>query len=165
MKRRSLWLAALLIVAGCTTSTAVGPVDPKPDTACALDGMLLLEYPGPKAQMHYDQGPPDFFCDTTEMFAMVLKPEQKRRVVAIYTQDMGQADWNRPIGYWIDAKTAYYVVGSSRKGSMGVTIGSFAREADAQGFARQYGGKVVRFNEVTPAMASLDGGVVRDERM
>lgn len=165
MTRPSLWLAALLLAAGCTTSTPVGPVEPTRETACALDGMLLLEYPGPKAQIHYDQGPPDFFCDTTEMFAMVLKPEQKRRLVAVYTQDMGQADWAHPVGHWIDAKTAYYVVGSSRKGSMGATIGSFAREEDARSFARQYGGKVLRFNEVTPAMASLDGGVVRDERM
>lgn len=51
--------------------------------------MLLLDYPGSKAQIHYDQGLPEFFCDTVEMFAIYLEPEQKKRVVAIYTQDYG----------------------------------------------------------------------------
>jgi copper chaperone NosL len=99
------------------------------------------------------------------MFAIYLKPESRRRVVAIFTQDMGRADWDRPVGHWIDARTAFFVAGSTRHGSMGPTLASFAREADALAFAGQYGGKVLRFDAVTPEMASLDGGVVRDERM
>lgn len=135
------------------------------EAACALDGMLLMDYPGPKAQIHYDQGPPDFFCDTVEMFAIHLRPEQQKRVRALYTQDMGKADWHAPRDHWIDARSAFYVVGSRRTGSMGPTIGSFAREADARAFVTRYGGRVLRFAEVTPEMVELGGGVSHDEAM
>lgn len=135
-------------------------------TSCVLDGMLLADYPGPKAQIHYDGlTAPDWFCDTVEMFSLYLNPEQARRVNAMFVQDMGKADWDHPRGHWIDARTASYVHGSTRRGSMGPTIASFATEPDAQAFAGQYGGKVLRFDEITPAMVVLDGGALHDQRM
>jgi len=159
-------LAALLVAAGCEQQArTVAALEIDRNTACALDGMLLMDYPGPKAQIQYDQGDPDFFCDTVEMFAIYLKPEQKRRVVGLFTQDMGQADWVKPRGHWIDAKTAFYVAGSKRKGAMGPTLASFAVRADAEAFAGRYGGKVLKFDEVTIDKVRLDGGVVHDERM
>ena len=123
-----------------------------------LDGMLLVDFPGPKGQIHYDKGPPDFFCDTFELLVTYLSPEEQKRIRAMFTQDMAKADWNKPVGSWIDARSALYVFGSDMKGSMGPTAASFARREDAEAFARQHGGKVVRFEEITPAMVSLDGG-------
>jgi copper chaperone NosL len=156
--------AAIAALGACTNpeTTAVGPTEITRDTACSLDGMTLMDYPGPKAQIVYDKGDPDFFCDTVEMFSIFLKPEQSKPVRAVYVQDMGQADWNAPTGHWIDAKTAFYVVGSKRRGSMGPTIASFAREADARDVAARDGGRVLRFGQVTPDMAVLDGGVLKD---
>jgi len=168
MKRREFVIGSLaaLPVAGCgDPAPGVQARELTPDTACSLDGMLLMDHPGPKGQIHYDHGPADFFCDTKEMFAIYLKPELRRRVVAVFTQDMGRADWDRPLHHWIDARTAFFVAGSSRHGSMGPTLASFAREADAQAFAGRHGGKVLRFDGVTPEMVALDGGVVSDERM
>lgn len=157
---------AMLMIAGCSDQAAtVEPREITRETTCALDGMLLADYPGPKGQIQYDQGPPDFFCDTMEMISIHLRPEQQKRAVAVFTQDMGRADWNEPRGHWIDAKAAFYVQGSSRHGSMGPTLASFAREEDAQAFAKQYGGKVLLFKEITLDMVALDGGVIRDERM
>lgn len=161
----AIFVSSLLALAGCGEDIKPDPQEITPGTFCALDGMLLLDYPGPKAQLHYDQGPPDFFCDTMEMFATYLEPEQKKRIVAIYTQDMGKADWTKPQGHWIDARTAFYVTGSRRAGSMGPTLGSFAREEDARAFVKQYGGQVLRFDQVTPESVVLDGGVLQDERM
>ena len=111
--------------------------------------MLLLDYPGPKAQIHYDQGAPEFFCDTVEMFAIYPRPEQQKRILAVYVQDMGKADWTKPQGHWIDAKMAFYVEGSKLHGSMGPTLGAFAAEKDAQSFAQKEGGRVLRFDQVT----------------
>lgn len=161
----SLLAAALLASCGPTQKTAAGPREPGRETVCALDGMILLDYPGPKAQIHYDQGEPDYFCDTVEMFAIYLRPEQKRRVTGIFTQDMGRADWSEPRGHWIDAKSALFVVGGRKHGSMGPTIAPFSRREDAEAFAREHGGKVLRFDEVTFDMVSLDGGVVSDALM
>lgn len=159
--------AALLgLLAACGKAPqAVQPAEVTRETACSLDGMLLLDYPGPKAQIHYKEGKPDFFCDTMEMFSIYLQPEQKKRIVAIFTQDMGKAAWDNPRENWIDAKTAYYVQGSKKLGSMGPTLASFARKEDAEAFAKQYGGKVLRFDEITLDMVSLTGGVIHDEKM
>lgn len=162
----SICLALALILVGCTEKERpAGPQEITRDTACTLDGMILMDYPGPKGQIHYDKGEPDFFCDTVELMSIYLAPEAKRRVVGVYTQDMAQTDWKNPQSHWIDAKTASFVLGSSMKGSMGPTLATFARAEDAQAFAKQYGGKVLRFDQITLDMVRLDGGVLRDEKM
>ena len=159
---RTTLAAAAALIAACADHTVVQPADFTTNTPCALDGMLLAEFPGPKGQIVYDQGPPDFFCDTVELVSTLLAPEQQRRVVGAYTQDMAQTSWDRPQGHWIDAKQAWYVAGSRRTGSMGPTLATFARQADAEAFVRDSGGKVLRFAEITPAMVTLDGGVLKD---
>ena len=175
-RRHVLGLAALAalgslgLLAGCGErageAQSLAPVEIDRSTSCELDGMLLADYPGPKAQVHFvGQSQPSFFCDTVELFSTLLAGEQVRAVRAVYVQDMGQADWDAPKGHWIDAKTAVYVVGSKRHGSMGPTIGSFAQEADAQKFATEYGGKVLRFGDIKADMVDLSGGALHDTRM
>lgn len=171
LAQRTLILATLAVtaLAGCGKSgseTAVAPLSINQGTSCSLDGMLLADYPGPKAQIHYaGQAEPDFFCDTVEMFHMFLNPEQVRAVRGIFVQDMGRANWDDPRDHWIDAKTAYYVHGSKRLGSMGPTIASFAQETDAAKFAAEYGGKIYRFADITPDMVVLDGSALHDRSM
>ena len=175
-RRRALGFAALAalstagLLSGCgdkaAEQTSLAPVEIDRSTSCELDGMLLADYPGPKAQIHFaGQDKPSFFCDTVELFSTLLAGEQVRAVQAVYVQDMGKADWNQPQGHWIDAKTAFYVLGSKRHGSMGPTIGSFAQEADAQKFATEYGGKVLRFGDIKADMVDLSGGALHDTRM
>jgi len=159
-------MVAAMTLAACSPSSApANPQELAPGTACALDGMLLLDYPGPKAQIHYADGTVEFFCDTVEMFSIALRPEQKRALRAVYTQDMGKEDWRQPRANWIDARTAFYVAGSKLRGSMGPTFAAFARREDAEAFLKQHGGRVLRFDEVTPEMADLRGGAAHDERM
>ncbi|MEW6707219.1 MAG: nitrous oxide reductase accessory protein NosL [Pseudomonadota bacterium] len=168
-RRRCLACAGALLLAGCADrkdEAALAPAEFTGATSCALDGMLLADYPGPKAQIHYaDAKEPEFLCDTVEMFSLLLRPEQVRKLRAVYTQDMGAADWDQPRGHWFDAKAGFYVVGSKRPGAMGPTIPGFRQQADAQKFAAQWGGKVVAFAEVTPQMADLSGGAQQDTRM
>ena len=163
-------IAPLGLLSGCSEQAAqqrsLAPVEIDRSTSCELDGMLLADYPGPKAQIHFaGQDKPSFFCDTVELFSTLLAGEQVRAVQAVYVQDMGKADWNQPQGHWIDAKTAFYVLGSKRHGSMGPTIASFAQEADASKFATEYGGKVLRFGDIKADMVDLSGGALHDTRM
>lgn len=162
-----LLLASSCLLAACGNGPQAdrGPVAITADSYCSLDGMTLADYPGPKAQIHYAQGEPDLFCDTVEMFSIYLRPEQQRSIVAIYVHDMARNDWDRPTDNWIDARSAYYVAGSKRRGSMGPTFASFAQQSDAAAFAAREGGKVLAFDEVTPEQVILDGGVLKDRAM
>jgi len=175
-RRQLLGLAALASLgalgglAGCGDrrgdAQALAPVEAGAATTCELDGMQLADYPGPKAQIHYaGVAAPVFFCDTVELFNMLLRPEQVRKVLAVYVQDMGSTDWDQPRGHWIDAIHAVYVRGSKRLGSMGPTLASFAQAADARRFAADYGGTVLRYAEIKPEMADLSGGAKFDMRM
>jgi copper chaperone NosL len=164
------WLLAAACLAGllggcAREQPAPRPAEITPESLCALDGMSIADYPGPKAQILYEDGPPEFYCDTVEMFAMALRPEARRPIRGIFTQDMAKADWTEPRGHWIDARAAFFVEGSARKGSMGPTFASFARREDAEAFAREHGGRVLAFGEVTPEMADLRGGAQLDDRM
>ena len=163
----ALSFAGSAVLGGCSQSesVAVKPIEITRSTASSIDGMILMDYPGPKAQIQYDQGSPDFFCDTVEMFSIYLTPEQHKPVRAMFVQDMAKADWNNPTADWIDAKTAFFVAGSKRLGAMGPTLASFSGEADARAFAAREGGKVYRFDQITPDMVVLDGGVLKDKQM
>lgn len=162
----ALPLASLVACGRQEDAAAATPVEFGAATACELDGMMLAEYGGPKAQVHYaGLAAPVFFCDTVEMFSALLRPEQQRTVRVAFVQDMGKADWDKPRGHWFDAKAGFFVVGSKRHGSMGPTIASFVAQADAEGFAGKWGGKVLRFAEVRPEMADLGGGASHDTKM
>lgn len=152
-------IAAVLSLAACNRpAPGVAAQEPADDTACALDGMILKDYPGPKAQIHYAEGKPDFFCDLVELFMIMLAPEQKRHVAGLFVQDMGKADWNRPVDHWIDARKAVYVVGSKKRGSMGPTFGAFSNAQDAAAFVQKEGGKIVSFDQVTLEMVNAAHG-------
>ncbi len=158
-------LVAALLAAACTPQAVPHATELGANAICSLDGMQLADFPGPKGQIVYDVGDPEVFCDTVELLSSYLQPEEQRHVVAVYTQDMAATPWERPSGHWIDAKGAYYVIGSRKAGSMGPTLGAFAREPDARAFATENGGRVLRFAEITPAMVALDGGVLKDAGM
>ena len=163
-------LAALPVLGACDKegkkATSVAPVEISQDTACELDGMLLVDYPGPQGQIHFADTPePAFYCDTMEVLNTLMHPEEVRKITAVYVQDMGKADWDHPEGHWIDARTAIYVEGSSRQGSMGPTFGSFSNEEDAKAFIAKYGGKLLHMKDITPEMVDLRGGANMDHSM
>lgn len=167
--RRTRWLGGVALIAALAACSQAAlqakPQEPTSDTACALDGMVLQDFPGPKAQIHYAEGKPEFFCDLMELFTVVLAPEQKRVMAGLFVQDMAKTAWEHPEGHWIDAKSALYVIGSRKQGSMGPTLASFASKQDADAFAAKEGGKVLRFDEITVAMVSLKGGTDHDMQM
>ena len=157
-------LAAALLLVACGQAVVVAVAqEPDAETACALDGMVLKDFPGSKAQIHYTEGKPDYYCDLMELFAVLLSPEHKRKVSGVFVQDSGKADWANPVGHWIAARDALYVVGSRKQGSMGPTFGAFSSVQDAQAFAQKEGGTVVAFDKVTPAMLHT-GGPAGDAR-
>jgi copper chaperone NosL len=159
-------LALVFLLGACNKTTlSATPQEITVGTSCSLDGMTLADFPGPKGQIHYATGEPDFFCDTAELLSIYLKPEQTKRITGIFTQDMGQADWENPHGHWIDAKLAFYVIGSKKTGSMGPTLAAFSSQQDAEKFAKMFGGKATPFEKITSDMVDLTGSAMQDEHM
>lgn len=155
-KIRCIAIAVLLALAACSDaaqpSVAQQPAD---DATCSLDGMTLKDFPGPKAQIQYTEGQADYFCDLIELFSVVLAPEQRRHVAGIFVQDMGKAEWDHPVGQWIDAKRAIYVTGSKKRGSMGPAFAAFSRAQDAASFIAREGGVSRSFTQITPALLGM----------
>jgi len=57
---------------------------------------------------------------------------------------------------FVDASKAWYVVGSSKAGTMTMTSKyAFANKADAETFAKEFGGKVMNFNDTLASVNSM----------
>lgn len=122
---------------------------------CHLCGMLISHFSGPKAQLfkngvnQEESKKVHKFCSTRDMFSFYLDPENKRNVTTMYVHDMSKSPWSEPNdNYFIDAKTAWFVAGSSQKGAMGDTLASFSEQQDAQVFADKFGGKILTFEQI-----------------
>ena len=122
---------------------------------CHLCGMLITNFSGPKGQLfrkgitEADGNAVKKFCSTRDMFSFYLDPENKRNVTTILVHDMSKAPWDAPKDeFFIDARQAWFVVGSSKTGAMGKTLASFSAKDDADAFATEFGGRVIDFEHV-----------------
>ncbi len=134
-----------------TTSVQHQPVTFEYGEECHLCGMLILNFEGPKAQAFEVRQPKiKKFCSTLDMFAWYFQPENKPNTQALFVHDMAQTDWQRPDDTkLIDAKIAYYVIGSTKRGSMGKTFASFKKREDAEAFISDFSGDLKTFDELS----------------
>ncbi|MEW9835144.1 nitrous oxide reductase accessory protein NosL [Mesorhizobium marinum] len=124
-------------------------------------GMNVLEHDGPKGQVILTRmNEPIWFSSARDAVAFTMLPDEPKNVAAIYVSDMGAApSWEQPgAENWIDARAAFYVIGSSRLGGMGAaeTV-PFSSESAARDFAERHGGEIVRFADI-PANYVLGDG-------
>jgi copper chaperone NosL len=152
-------LVALLtgLLSGCGDEQAQKPPPPQTLTADAIGkycGMMLLEHPGPKGQIILaSASAPIWFSSARDAVAFTLLPEEAKDIRAIYVSDMARAaDWTNPgVDNWVEARTAVFVIGSSKRGGMGgeETV-PFSDRAAAERFATEHGGRVVALTEIPP---------------
>lgn len=148
-----LFLLLLLIFSlGCVSEEKTAKPEPialKPEMECEVCGMRVLDYPGPKAQVHFSNREPAVFDDTSDFLLWYLQPDRPRTITAMYVQDMGATDWDHPRDAWIPAETAYYVLNHTRIGTMGNSPAPFSNKGEAEIFIKKYGGEIYRFDEIT----------------
>lgn len=161
MLRKLLLSIVLVTVIGCSEQSEQQQVIHQAvaiesSDECHLCGMLITNFSGPKAELfrkgvtEADGNSVKKFCSTRDMFSFYLDPENKRNVTTILVHDMSKAPWNAPNdSYFIDARKAWYVVGSDKTGAMGKTLASFSAKTDADAFATEFGGTVIDFNAVS----------------
>ncbi len=148
-------LLALLLLTGCSEEKKVEVPAPYALTEEAMGrycGMNVLEHAGPKGQIILEQIPePIWFSSARDALAFTMLPEEPKDIAAIYVSDMAKApSWEEPgAENWVDARKAFFVIGSSVRGGMGSeeTV-PFSTETAARDFAEKNGGRVVRFDEV-----------------
>ena len=114
--------------------------------------MIILDHPGPKAQVYLDGYPaPLWFSQVRDAVAYLKSPEQSAGIVVIYVNDMGKAvSWTDPgSDNWTDAETAYFVVGSDALGGMGAPeIAPFSDPEQARAFSAEHGGDVMQLADI-----------------
>lgn len=161
--RATLVMAFAVFLVACseseeTTQAKPDPVHFESGDECHVCGMAITRFPGPKGEaIAGKEDQVRKFCSTKDMFSWVLQPENVNRDHVLYVHDMAETDWEHPDDTaLIDAREAWFVIGSERTGSMGPTLASFADQSDAEAFVENHGGEVVAFNEVT--MEHLSSG-------
>jgi copper chaperone NosL len=152
-----LLLAGVLALAGCSEPQKIAATE-RPAAVhiedgdeCHVCGMAISGFPGPKGEVITEKNQQVYkFCSTRDMFSWVLQPENIKRDHTLYVHDMAQSEWDSPVdAALIDARDAFYVIDSERKGAMGPTLASFADSAVADGFAAEFGGHVKAFADIT----------------
>jgi copper chaperone NosL len=147
--------AALLLLAACGEEQQAETPLPHEVTSDAIGhycGMALVEHPGPKGQaILKGRDEPVWFSSARDAIAFTRLPDEPKDIAAIYVTDMAVAkNWDHPErGTWVDARRAWYVIGSARKGGMGGDEAvPFGQELAARQFAETNGGQVVAFDAV-----------------
>jgi copper chaperone NosL len=146
---------ALVSLLGCDEEKSAAAPPPHELSAEAIGyycGMIVLEHPGPKGQIILaSRDEPVWFSSARDALAFTMLPEEAKDIRAIYVSDMGKApSWEAPgAANWVEARSAYFVIGSRMRGGMGAAeTAPFSDRAAAERFAEQHGGNVVRFDEV-----------------
>lgn len=151
----ALACVALLNSVGCEKQSAIAAPEPHTLTRDASGYyclMTVVYHKGPKGQIILSDGKVNWFTSVRDTIAFTLLPEEPKNIAAIYVNDMSQADWDNPgEDNWIDARSAWYVIGSQRVGGMGAAEAvPFATEDSAQAFTEKHGGEVVAFEDIPP---------------
>ncbi len=161
-------LALFVLLPACGEEPGAEIPEPRELTRAAIGhycNMIVEDHPGPKGQIFLtDRDDPIWFSSVRDTIAFTLLPEEAKDIAAIYVNDMGRASWAAPeAGTWIDAKVAWYVIGSGRTGGMGAPEAvPFAARSAADSFVAEHGGTVVAFADI-PTDAVL--GEVSDTDM
>jgi copper chaperone NosL len=155
-------LLALTSAGPASGSEAFAVPDPGLRDACPVCGMLVARYPAWIATVLHADGQADHFDGAKDLFKYLLDLPRYARgrsveeITAIgVTEYYGLAR--------IDARSAWYVMGSDVLGPMGHELVPLATAEDAHGFmADHHGTRILRFDEVSrELLRDLDAGRLR----
>ena len=128
------------------------------DVRCPVCGMYPSRSPDWAAQVIFANGDAQFFDSPLSLFmylgdvARYSPGRSAGEIVAHYVTDV-------PSRSWVDARSAFYVTGSTAKGPMRAgNLPAFASQEKAREFAAQRGGKVLAYADVDAGLVAQLGG-------
>jgi copper chaperone NosL len=157
------WLAALLLTFSLLSpagSEGLQLPAPGAKDTCPVCGMFVALYPDWIATVLYKDGHAHHFDGAKDLFKYLLNRSK-------YAPDHAQVDI-AAIGvtdYYsvtrIDARSAWYVIGSDTLGPMGHELIPLATQVEAEEFLKDHQGKrIVRFDGIHPKLLeALDQGI------
>jgi len=155
------FIAILLLACWAALAAAQQPLIPKPGPKdlCPVCGMLVAKYPNWIAvalyrdkHAHYFDGAKDMF-KYLQSYAKYAPGHRKEDLAGLYvTEFYGLSK--------IDARRAFYVIGSDVLGPMGHEFVPLETRADAEEFLKDHKGRrIISFEQVTPDLvAKVDDG-------
>ncbi len=146
---RSFALLAVLVPAVAAGAGATGFPDPASRDLCPVCGMVVSKYPAWIATVVYKDGHAHHFDGAKDLFKYLF--DVPRYAKGHLPRDIARIGVTEYYGLGrIDARQAWYVIGSDVTGPMGHELVPLASEADAREFLRDHGGKrILRFDQVT----------------
>jgi copper chaperone NosL len=157
MKTAVLFIA--IVLAACSQQQQ--EIKPLPQLSSRDDvgyfcGMIVEDHQGPKSQLFLaGNEDPLWFTSVRDGIAYTLLPGESGVTSAFYVTAMDKSDWNHPEkqgAAWIEARSAWYVIDSDKKGGMGMAEAiPFAEEEAAKGFVEEFGGRPVRLSRIPEA--------------
>jgi len=152
----AVFLISVLAVAG-VLAAGKDAVSVPAGAKCPVCGMFVVKYPAWTATAHFKDGTVSYYDGPKDMFSHYFN-------TARYTPGKNQSDiaalavkeyYSLAV---IDAKAAFFVIGSDVHGPMGHELIPFRSEKDALAFKLDHKGKrILRFNEITrQTMQSLN---------
>jgi len=147
---KKILLALLLLVGAPAVSLAEPAATIGARERCPVCGMFVAKYPNWITQVRLADGTVRYFDGMKDLLAYYLQPShyggKPDTIREVWAKDYYTLTW-------LDARTAYYVVGSDVYGPMGVELIPFASEKAAQAFAKDHQGKqVLPFAAITEAL-------------
>jgi nitrous oxide reductase accessory protein NosL len=168
-------------LAGCSSLTGSDCSNPSDPAAIALDdgqscdecGMVINQHPGPVGQLFYCDNAPEGHANPAWFDALnpclfdyyFAKQDADWSPTAIYVTDYSTVDYetyteggDRYVSAHVgseafgDAREMTYVVDADVSGAMTTAIVPFSAQADAEAFTDEYGGRLLAFDEITPAV-------------
>nr|WP_303647157.1 nitrous oxide reductase accessory protein NosL [Haloarchaeobius sp. FL176] len=168
---------AATALAGCLDgdgdSSAPAAITIGSSDACDNCGMVIANHPGANGQIFWEDYTPDghdapFRFDALKqcLFPHLFENrDQGRTAAAIYVTDYSTVEYSVSSSddapyisshpeaeAFALARDLSYVVGSEVNGAMGADFVPFSDAGDADAFAGEYGGEVVSFDDITPAL-------------
>lgn len=159
MRPRAVVLVSLLLLA--SPGWAGGPAFPDPGARdmCPVCGMVVSKYPAWTASVTFRDGHSHFFDGAKDLFKYLL--DQSRYAPDHQVRDIAAIGVTEYYGLKrIDARQAWYVVGSDVLGPMGHELIPLASRADAEEFLADHKGRrILRFGEIQRGLPEkLDAG-------
>ena len=147
-------IIALLLIQTCVScgnndvETQATPTELSRQSVCYIDGMILLDYPGPKAQAITKNNETHYFCDVKGFLETWFDENRTFKIKSAFVQDFSGLKWGSYKDKWIQAEKAWYVFGSKLQGAMGQTMVTFSSNESAHAFMKENGGKVLGFDQI-----------------